>query len=242
MGGEFTVTEHLEELRGRIILSLSVIIILTIASFPASSHILKFLKYPAAGLIEKLVYFGPEEAFLLYMRISFITGFVLSFPVLMFQIWSFISPAIGENFRIHSLLFVSSSSIVFILGCAFAYCILLPAALQFLLSMGRGELEPVISATRYISFATGFMLACGAVFEMPVLSYFLTKIGLINASMLRKKFKYAAIIILIAAAVITPTADAFNMMMLALPMFALYEISIWVSALAKREEKYYERV
>lgn len=233
---EFTITEHLEELRGRVLLSLAVIIVFTIASFPASSHILKFLKHPAAGFIDTLVYFSPEEAFLLYMRISFTTGFLLSFPVIMFQAWSFIAPAIDDTFRRRTIFFVGSSSLVFIIGCAFAYQILLPAALQFLLSMGQGELKPVISATRYISFVTGFMLACGMVFEMPVLSYFLTKIGLINPRMLRSKFKYASIIIVIAAAVITPTGDAFNMVMLALPMFVLYEISIWVSAFSSKKE------
>ena len=232
MEREFTVTEHLEELRRRIIISLAVIIAVTLASFPASSTILKILKYPSAGFIERLVYFAPEEAFLLYMRVSFVAGLIISFPVIMFQLWAFLSPAIEERIKKHALLFVAFSTIVFILGCAFAYFILLPTALKFLLSMGKGELEPVISATRYISFVTGFMLACGLVFEMPVLSFFLTKIKLISARMLRRQFKYAAVIIVIAAAVITPTADAFNMILLALPMIVLYEASIWVSFFA----------
>jgi len=103
------------------------------------------------------------------------------------------------------------------------------SALKFLLNIGKDELEPVISATRYISFVTGLMLACGIVFEMPVLSFFLTRIGVVNAGMLRRKFLYAVIIIMIVAAVITPTGDAFNMLMLAIPMLALYEASIWVS-------------
>lgn len=237
MNKEFTVTEHLEELRRRILFSLAAILISALVIMPLSSYILKFLRNPASGSIERLVYFGPEEAFLLYMRVSLIAGLIVSFPVIMFQFWAFVSPAINRNVRKHALVFVFFSSLVFILGCAFAYYMLLPMALNFLLNMGREELEPVISATRYIAFVTGFMLACGLVFEMPVLSYFLTKIGLISAASLRRKFKYAVIIIVVAAAVITPTGDAFNMILLALPMFALYEVSIWVSFFAKKGTK-----
>ena len=237
MNKEFTVTEHLEELRRRILFSLAAVIISALVIMPLASYILKFLRSPASGSIERLVYFGPEEAFLLYMRVSLIAGLIVSFPVIMFQFWAFVSPAINRNVRKHALVFVFFSSLVFILGCAFAYYVLLPMALNFLLNIGRGELEPVISATRYIAFVTGFMLACGLVFEMPVLSYFLTKIGLISAASLRRKFKYAVIIIVVAAAVITPTGDAFNMILLALPMFALYEVSIWVSFFAKKGTK-----
>ncbi|MFH1190266.1 MAG: twin-arginine translocase subunit TatC [Candidatus Omnitrophota bacterium] len=237
MDKEFTITEHLEELRRRALISLFAVIIAAAAAFPLSSHILRFLKYPSGGLIERLVYFGPEEAFVLYVRVSLIAGFIAAFPVIMFQLWAFVSPAMGKDFRKSTLLFALFSSLVFISGCAFAYYMLLPAALDFLLKMGQGELEPVISATRYISFVTGFMLACGAVFEMPVLSYFLTKAGVIGARGLRSKFKYAAVLIVIAAAVITPTGDAFNMFLLALPMFALYEVSIWVSFFTKKGMK-----
>ncbi len=229
MDKEFTITQHLDELRKRIIISLIAIILATLASIPLSSAMLKFLKYPAAGLIDRLVFFGPEEAFLIYIRISFISGLIISFPVIMFQLWSFISPAIGERAKRSAFGFVFFSSLVFLIGCAFSYLVLLPAALKFLLSVGTGELEPVISATRYISFVCGLVLACGLVFEMPVLSFFLTKAGVINAGTLRKKFKYAIVIIAITAAAITPTADAFNMTVLALPMLLLYEVSIWVS-------------
>ena len=232
---EYAVTEHLDELRRRIIVSLVVIIVATLAGMPLTGFLFKFLKHPAAGALERLVYFGPEEALLIYMRISFIAGLVVSFPVVMYQLWAFLSPAIDQKIRKHTFTFVFFSSLVFILGCAFAYYILLPTSLKFLLNMGKGDLEPVISATRYISFVTGFMLACGLVFEMPILSFFLTKIGLINAKSMRSKFKYALVVIVIASAVITPTGDAFNMMLLALPMFALYEVSIWVSFFAKKE-------
>jgi Twin arginine targeting (Tat) protein translocase TatC len=229
MYGEFTLTEHLEELRKRVIISLLALMITTAASIPFSPVVLKFLKHPSGGVIERLVFFGPEEAFLVYMRISLTVGLVIALPVVLFQLWAFLSPAIDKRFKKYALLFVLFSFVVFLLGCAFSYFILLPASLKFLLNIGKGDLEPVISAARYISFVTGLILACGIVFEMPVLSFFLSRIGAINAGMLRRKFLYAVVVILIAAAVITPTGDAFNMLMLAIPMLGLYEVSIWVS-------------
>jgi sec-independent protein translocase protein TatC len=232
MYGEYTVTEHLEELRKRAVSSLIALGLATAASLPFSPAVLKFLKYPSGGAIQKLVFFGPEEAFLIYMRIGLTAGLVIALPVILFQVWAFFSPAIDEKFRKHAFSFVFFSFIVFLLGCAFSYFILLPASLKFLLNIGGTDLEPVISATRYISFVTGLILACGLVFEMPVVSFFLTRIGAIKAGMLRRKFLYAVVVILIASAVITPTGDAFNMLMLALPMLALYEASIWVSFFA----------
>jgi sec-independent protein translocase protein TatC len=235
MDKEFTVTEHLDEMRKRIIASLIAVISATLISIPLASATLKFLKYPAAGLIDRLVFFGPEEAFMIYMKISFMLGLIIAFPVIMSQLWMFIAPAVEEKVKKYAAFFIFSSSLVFILGCLFSYFVLLPTALKFLLGLGVGELEPVISATRYISFVCGLMLACGLVFEMPVLSFFLTRINVINANVLRKKFKYALIAIAIAAAAITPTGDAFNMTMLALPMLALYEVSIWISYFAGKE-------
>jgi len=231
---DFSVAEHLDELRRRVLLSLGAVAASAALCMPLSDRLFALLKYPAAGALETLVYFSPEEALLVYMRISFTFGAVLAFPFVIFQIWAFLSPAIDEDVRKNTSWFVLISSAVFLAGCAFAYSILLPAALKFLLSIGRGELEPMISASRYISFVTGFLFACGLVFEMPVLSYLLTRAGAVDHRVLRNKFKYAVVAVVIVAAVITPTGDAFNMTMLALPMLALYEVSIWVSLFSKR--------
>jgi len=231
---DLTVTGHLDELRRRIIIALAALIGAAVLCLPLSSAILYALKLPARGGIERLVYFSPEEALLIYMRVSIIAGIVISFPVLAYQAWAFAAPALGKEFKRYTVYFVCVSALAFAAGCAFAYFALIPAALSFLLTIGRDELEPVISATRYISFVTGFILACGAVFEMPVAAYFLGRTGIISSGLMRRKFKYAFVVILIAAAVITPTGDAFNMMMLALPMLALYELSIWVVFFASK--------
>ena len=233
MDRELTFVEHLEELRKRILVSLAALIIGTLASLPFSPAILKILKMPASSAIGKLVFFSPQDAFLIYMRIGFMCGFILAFPIVVYHFWAFISPAIGDKFKNNIAYFISFCVLAFIIGASFAFFVLLPKALIFLLGFGSADLEPVISATNYISFVTGIILATGLVFQMPVLSFLLTKIGLINAGMLRRKFPIAIIIIFIVAAVITPTVDAFNMLILAVPMILLYEVSIWISAICR---------
>jgi sec-independent protein translocase protein TatC len=237
---DFTVIGHLEELRTRIIISLGALLVAAVICLPFSSSILAVLKIPARGVLDKLVYFGPEEAFLVYMRISIIAGLIVSLPVIAYQAWAFTAPALGKDFKKYAAYFVPVSVAVFISGCAFAFFILVPAALKFLLGVGQGELEPVISASRYISFVTGFMLACGIVFEMPVAAFFLARAGILNAGLMRRNFKYAFVVIMIASAVITPTTDVFNMMLLAIPMLALYGVSILVVKFAgkKRSRAY----
>ncbi|MDD5422431.1 MAG: twin-arginine translocase subunit TatC [Candidatus Omnitrophota bacterium] len=229
MESKSTVLEHLGELRKRIIISAAAVIIATIASVPFAQPIFAFLKAPASGVIDRLAFFSPEEAFLVYMRVSFSAGFLFSFPVIVHQIWAFAVPAIGDDFKRYAFYFIIFVSASFLAGCLFSYYILLPNALKFLLSIGAEDLVPVISAARYISFVTGMVLACGLVFQMPVLSFFLTRVGIINARILRKNFKYALVVITIVAAVITPTVDIFNMTAMALPMVLLYEVSVWVA-------------
>lgn len=231
---DMTMIGHLEEFRKRIIICLAFFILATLAAFPFCGVILRILKLPAAGLIQKLVFFSPAEAFTVYFKIAMLSGLVASVPVLLYQAWKFVSPAIDERFKRYCLTFVGFCSVMFIAGCAFAYFLLLPAALKFLLTFGSDQMEPLISAGRYISFVAAIILCTGLVFEMPVLSFILSRIGVLNYRFLRKRFKYAVIVILVTAAVITPTPDVFNMMLLAVPMLFLYEISIWVSFFAGR--------
>ena len=237
MEHQLTWVEHLEELRKRLIICLVALGIASIFSLPFASWVLKILKLPAAGYIEKLAFFGPQEAFLIYLRIAFLCGLIISLPVILSQFWAFIAPAIESRLKKSAGSFIFFCSLSFISGCLFAYFILIPPALKFLLSFGKEDLEPVISASKYISFVASLILACGLVFQMPILSLILTKLGIINSRMLRKKYKYAIAIIFIVAAIITPTVDAFNMLILALPMLFLYEVSIWISWLQFKTSK-----
>ncbi len=234
MDRDLTILEHLDELRKRIIIVLISLLVTTVLSLPFAGSVLRILKLPAAGVLGKLVVFKPQDAFMIYMRISFLAGFVLALPVILYQFWAFFAPAIEKRFKKYLVYFIISGSAAFALGCAFSYYILLPKALTFLLSFGVDELEPVIAADSYISFVIGLIFCCGFIFQMPIFSFILTKVGLINAGMLRKKFGIAVVAIFVVAAVITPTTDVFNMMALAIPMLFLYEISIWVSAVTGR--------
>ncbi|MCM8829735.1 MAG: twin-arginine translocase subunit TatC [Candidatus Omnitrophica bacterium] len=238
MDKEMNFWEHIEELRRRIIVCLITLTVGMMVGFPFSRYVLRILKLPGCSVIDKLVFFSPQEGFLIYLRISFLIGLVLAFPVILYQVWAFIAPAIEKKFRRYILNFVFSGTIFFVIGMCFIYFILLPPAFKFLLSFASTEMEPVISATRYISFVIALLVAGGLVFQMPVLSFLFTRIGLINWRFLKDKFKYAVVIIFILAALITPTVDIFNLLLLAIPMIFLYGASIFVSFLVRPKIRY----
>lgn len=239
MDRPLTLVEHLNELRKRIIISLAALVTAVILSSPFSSLIFKVLKFPAQDAIKRLVFFSPQEAFLMYVNISLISGLIISLPVILYQAWLFILPAVEHRLRKYAVCFVGFCFVSFIAGCLFAYFILIPTALKFLLGFAGSELEPLISIDKYISFVNALMFGCGLVFEIPMLSLILTKIGVVNPRLLRSKYKYALVVILIIAAVITPTTDVFNMLILAIPMLLLYEIGIGVSFLSCRKKASY---
>lgn len=228
-----TITDHLTELRRRLIAALAAFGAGTCVSLFFVSDLIKILKRPAAGIIDRLVFFGPEEAFAIYMRVGLIAGLVLSMPVLLYEAWAFLAPALDERWRRGAVAFVFFCFLTFLIGGFFAYSILIPPALHFLLTFAREGLEPLISAQKYISFVAGFLLACGLVFEMPIVSFMLARMGIISAAALRKRYKYAVVVIFVVAAIITPTVDVFNLVIMAAPMILLYEVSIWTAYLAR---------
>ena len=232
MDRELPVGGHLAELRKRVLISLAFFVLAAGVSFNYSPLLLGFLKRPLSGIVDKLVFFSPQEAFSIYLNISFTFGLLLSLPVLLYEIWRFVEPATGDKLRKRAFIFVGGVFIAFVSGAAFAYFILVPPALKFLLGFAGTELQPVISAQKYISFVVWTALATGLVFEMPVLSYILTRLGMLNSSVLRRKYRYAVAGILITAAMLTTTSDIFNLLLFAVPMLVLYELSIWVSKFA----------
>lgn len=232
MDGELPVSGHLIELRKRLVFSGLFFVAAAGVSFNYCSLLLGFLKRPLSGTVDKLVFFSPQEALAVYLNISFAFGLLLSLPVILYQIWKFIEPASSDKFKKKAFLFVGGVFTAFISGAAFAYLILIPPAIKFLLGFAGSELQPLISAQKYISFVVWTALATGIVFEMPVVSYILTKLGIINSRVLRAKYRYAIVGIFITAAVLTPTSDIFNMLLFAAPMLVLYELSIWISKYA----------
>jgi len=235
MPQELPALEHLEELRKRIFACLIAVFLGTCVCLPLANRILGVLKASAGGLIPQLAYFSPEEPFILYMKISVWAGAVLVLPFILYQVFAFVGPAISKSSYKYSVFFIFAASLAFLLGCSFGYFILIPKTLRFLLSIGSTELVPVISANKFLTFYLMLIFGCGLVFQMPIISFVLSKLGIINAKFLRKYYKHAVLGIFIVSGVITPTTDAFTMCVMALPMVLLYEVSIWVSYIAARK-------
>ena len=185
---------------------------------------------------ERLVFTTALEPFQLYLLVALYGAIALSVPFLLFQVWGFISPALYKHERKYVTPFVLLSSVSFVLGAAFAYYILFPPALGYLLGLGE-NFTPFLKATDYFDFVTLIMLAMGGIFQMPAIAYVLSRIGIINAGFLIKSWKVALIVILIVAAFVSPTGDVLNLMLFATPMMALYLVSILIAWIFGRKRK-----
>ena len=177
---------------------------------------------------ERLIVTTAQEAFTLYVTVSLYSAIALSIPFLLIQVWGFISPALYKHERGYVIPFVILSTISFVAGAAFAYYILFPPAVRFLLGVAE-EFRPLLRATDYFDLITIIILAMGLIFQMPAVSYVLSRIGILSAALLVKSWKLALVIILILAAVVSPTGDITNMMLFALPMMVLYVFSIFIA-------------
>ncbi|HEX8650050.1 MAG TPA: twin-arginine translocase subunit TatC [Pyrinomonadaceae bacterium] len=188
------------------------------------------------GIDDKLIVTTAIEPFSLYVKVSLYAAFCLSVPFLLWQIWAFISPGLYPHERTYALPFVFLSSVSFLIGAAFAYRIIFPPAAKYLLGLGQ-DFRLLLKADDYFDFIILVMLAMGLVFQMPAITYVLARIGLVSARLLLRIWKTSLIVILIAAAVLSPTNDIPNMMLFALPMILLYVISIfiaWIFGRARR--------
>jgi len=177
---------------------------------------------------ERLIVTTAPESFTLYVTVSLYAAIALSIPLLLLQVWGFISPALYKHERAYVTPFVLLSSTSFVLGAAFAYYILFPPAVKYLLSLGE-NFRLLLRATDYFDFITLIMLAMGVIFQMPAITYVLARIGLVSAKMLVKSWKIAIVVILIVAAVVSPTGDIPNMMLFAAPMMVLYVVSVFIA-------------
>ncbi len=224
--------DHLEELRSRIIKCLVSILIFSIVTYFFSDQVIDFLARP----VNKVYFMSPTEAFAVRIKMSIILGIILSIPVLFYQLWRFVVPGLFEREVKAVVPAVIFSTIFFIIGGTFCYFIVLPNAIKFLMGFGTEKLEPMIKIGAYISFISYTTLAFGAVFELPVVAYFLGKLGIITDKTLRKGRRFAVLSILILAAAITPP-DVFSQVMLAIPLYFLYEVSIIVLKITQKKKE-----
>jgi sec-independent protein translocase protein TatC len=227
------LTEHLEELRGRIIWCLVAVVLCTIAGFYGVEPIINWLKH-AGGVKETLVVIKPIEVVSVYVKIALSVGAILASPVIGWHTWRFLAPAFGEKLRRSLPSWIIAIILLFLCGAAFAAFVLIPTAYGFLMNLTRAVAQPMITLNSYISFVLAIMLSTGIVFEMPVLAAALAQAGIITAAMMRARRREAIFGLSVAAAVITPTTDVFNMIVFLIPMLLLYEISILVVARAAR--------
>jgi len=223
--------EHLEELRGRIIKSLVSIILFSIVAYFFSEKLIDFVSKP----IPELYFMSPTEAFATRIKLSLIAGIIASVPVIFYHLWQFVVPGLFEREIKMVIPVVLSSTIFFLIGATFCFLFVLPLSIKFLLGFGTEKLKPMIKIGDYISFVSYLILAFGAVFELPVICYFLGKIGLITPQTLTKGRRYAIVGMLVLASLITPP-DMFSQLMLAGPLYFLYEVSIVVVRIVQRRK------
>ena len=249
------LTEHLFELRDRIIVSLIVVSITFGICFYYSEYIFRLLTMPMHNTLTfslkspfvyftpvqntdlTLVFLAPAEALWMHLKISLISACIISSPVIFWEIWRFISPGLLSKEKKYAIPFIFSTTFLFLLGALFCFIIVLPFAINFLLNYKTANIKPMISAENYIDFCLKFILAFGAVFELPVIVVFLTRMGIVTTDFLAKNRKYAVLIAFIISAIITPTPDAFNQTLMAVPMIILYEAGIWASRILNRMKK-----
>ncbi|MEP0860899.1 MAG: twin-arginine translocase subunit TatC [Ignavibacterium sp.] len=233
---EMTFIEHLEELRWRIIYSLIGIVIGTIVAWIFIDFLVEeILLRPAKENGVSLQNLKPFGQIFLYFQIALIAGLILSIPNVFYQFWKFISPALRKHERKYILAIVIFTTVCFLAGIAFAYFVMLPLALSFAAQFGTQTIKNEFAVDEYMSIIISVMLAAGLVFELPMLSFFLSKLGILKPSFMRKYRKHSIVIIMVAAAILTPGTDPVSQVILAVPLVLLYEISILVSKFSQKK-------
>jgi sec-independent protein translocase protein TatC len=240
---EMTFLEHLEDLRKRLFYSFIALFIGVIPGWIFSKEIYGILarpvtKYLPAGT--KLAFTGLTGPFMVYMKVSFLASLFVMSPFVFLQLWYFVAPGLYQKEKTYVVPFVLMTTIFFALGGAFGYFLVFPLACRFFLTLGR-DFQPVIKVDDYFSFALQVLLGIALVFELPTLVFFLAKMGLVTARWMIRNFKYAVLAVFVIAAVITPTPDVITQSVVALPMLALYGLSILIALAVGRGKKKAQR-
>jgi sec-independent protein translocase protein TatC len=225
-----TLIEHLDELRSRIIKVGAVFILAAIGAWFFRVDIFNLLLEPAQGQLQgKLYVTSVAEQFVSDMKLALYVAFVITIPVLLYQVWAFVAPAVGDLGRVFTYILITLASSLFVAGIVFGYLFVVPVGVQFLLSWAPDRYDTIITPTNYMAFVTRFLLACGIVFELPAATYVAAKLELIDASLLKRYRKHAIVVNTIVAAAITPSPDPFSMLLLAVPLIGMYELSILIA-------------
>jgi len=233
---EMSFLDHLEELRWRLIYAIIGIVIGSIAAWifiePLVEVVLLKPARDSGAILQNLRPFGQ---LFLFVQVSIVVGIVITLPNLFYQLWRFISPALKKTEKKYILAIVIYSTLCFLAGIAFAYFVMLPLALKFAAEFGTEAIKNEFAINEYMSIIISVMLAAGFVFELPMVSFFLTKLGILTPAFMKKYRRHAIVIILVLAAFLTPGADPISQIVLAVPLVLLYEISIFISKISVKK-------
>ena len=234
--GSMSFLDHLEELRRRIFLSLIAVAVGFGLCWWKVEKIYGLMQAPIMDALarnhmsEKLVYLNPTEPFNMYLKVAFLAGLFVASPFVLYQLWLFISPGLYRHEKRYVMPFMFSTVGLFLAGGYFGYKLVYPAALNFLIDFGK-QFQPMITIGEYTDLFLTIIIGLGVIFEMPILVFFLSLMGIVSAGWMWRNFRYSILVIFIIAAIVTPTTDIMNMCIFAAPMVALYAASIGIAYL-----------
>jgi len=240
--GKMPFTQHLLELRKRLMVCAIAVGVGFLVCYGFADKLFQILCKPWIDALPKeqtvkLIATAPHEAFFTYMKVAFIAGTMLAVPVILYELWCFIAPGLYEKEKRAVLPVVFFSSFFFLGGALFGYFCVFPYGFQFFASFATDYITPMITTREFLSFSTRMLIGFGLVFELPIFAFFLAKLGLITAPLMRRIRKVAIVVIFIIAAAITPGPDVFSQLMMAGPLLILYEASVWIVHFFGKKEK-----
>lgn len=231
-GGRMSFLEHLDELRKRLLISVAALLGGFLAAFSVISYIFEFIMRPLQEILPeggRLVYTEPTEAFFLYIKIAALAGLVLAIPIILYQMWRFVAPGLYAREKKFAIPFVFFATVFFVGGALFSHYMLFPWAWTFLAGFTTDYMEFFPRIQPAFSLYVKLLLACGVVFQMPTVVFFLARVGAVTPGFLVRNTKYAILLIFVFAAVLTPTGDPVVLTLMAMPMVALYGLSIAIA-------------
>ena len=232
-----TLMEHLGELRKRLFISAAAVVLCMLTAAILQKYVFSLLMHPLPRAHRSLLTFSPSEPLLVSLQVWFYSGLIVSAPIVIYEFWAFVGPAFTTGERKRILPIAGITAFLFLGGIVFGYWAVLPRGLQFLLGWNAHFFNVQVRAADYLSFAAWFLVAFGAVFEMPVILVGLVTFGIIDVRFLRKHRRAAIVINAVVAAVATPSQDAFSMLAMFIPLVVLYEVAIVVAAVLVRRRR-----
>ena len=233
---------HIADLRKRLTISTITVVIMFFACFTFYEPILEWMMAPVKHALPagtSMIAVEIQETFFTAMKVAFFGGFIISLPVIFWQLWLFLAPGLYDHEKKLVVPFVFFATLMFLLGASFAYYIVVPVGFDFLIAFGNSVVSVLPSIGKYVGFFTKLMIGFGIAFELPVITFFLAKIGIVNDQMLKDFFRYAVVLIFIISAILTPP-DVISQVLMAAPLLILYGVSIYIAKVfnpAQKEEE-----